>query len=406
MGSPPPCGRERVAAVRVVLLFQVKPRAYGARSHLPAPPCHPFAVTNDEAPLHVYLVLDSTEITGDWLLDSATYREAARVPNLQLAVPSPVRLEVEGNHSRAVTELDALTRRMMKERRRLGLPPAEVFDSAIPYSEQLHVAFRRVGIVTLPWPEVPHETVVQRSVGRTPPFDGKGGGYRDTLVWLSARDLAAAGRTVYLASRDRAFQDDNGELARELQDELTDLRGSVELVTNLRQWILERATASVRRAPTPELSEQREDIFQTYFLSQWWFEDTWLAPDEAGLPPEAGRAYIDNVIEWGGLQETTTRDLLGGGVYVEYEMEVRLELAAQVPIAFAHSRGWMYTDIGDPGIVAVKPIVFALARFGVIFDSGADAGQEPHDDELDEHDFSIDFITFNRLTSPKYVGQS
>jgi len=59
----------------------------------------------------------------------------------------------------------------------------------------------------LPWPAQTHELIVDRALKRVPPFDDKGGGYRDTLIWLAALDEAERlGTDLIFVSNDSAFR--------------------------------------------------------------------------------------------------------------------------------------------------------------------------------------------------------
>jgi len=48
-----------------------------------------------------HLVLDSTEFVSDWMLSGMILRQAVRIPNLRVVIPSPVLLETVANHGRA-----------------------------------------------------------------------------------------------------------------------------------------------------------------------------------------------------------------------------------------------------------------------------------------------------------------
>lgn len=304
------------------------------------------------------LVLDSTEVTADWLLRGKVWQLAGLIPGLSLAVPACVVAEVIANHGRMSDDVQAALIKALQQRQHLGFTPSMLEDSHPDYEYELERAFEERGVQQLPWPEVSHEAVVDRAVSRTPPFDAKGGGYRDTLVWFSVIALVEHGHTVHLASRDRGFAGPDGALKRELVREVEVLGGSVSLVRDLKQWLVERAGVKDAEPTRDHDRERRHEEFFTYVGGAGWnFEDAWLKPSEAGLPPECGEAALVEILESEDWKVVVDRDLLGGGSYVEYELPARFELEATVPVGFAVERGWTATEVDSDGRVDVT---FAL----------------------------------------------
>jgi hypothetical protein len=171
------------------------------------------------------LVLDSTELTADWLLRGATWRLTELIPGLSVAVPASVVTEVLANHRRTSDEVHGSLVKALRAGHRLGFRPSMLEDNRPDYDYELERALEDHDIRRLPWPAVSHEVVVERAASRTPPFDAKGGGYRDTLVWFSVIALVEQGHAVHLASRDSAFAGSDGTLKRELIDEAEALGG-------------------------------------------------------------------------------------------------------------------------------------------------------------------------------------
>ncbi|WP_159620301.1 PIN domain-containing protein [Ruania rhizosphaerae] len=346
----------------------------------------------------VYLVLDSTEVTGDWLLEGAAFREVAKIRGLRVAIPAPVSAELQGNHERTVADIEAATHRLLRDRRRLGLTTPDFEPSTVPYGELLNDALSRRQIEILPWPKTSHEDVVTRAVARQAPFDQKGGGYRDTLVWLTVKELVADGCHVYLASRDRAFQNDRAGgdgLAKSLLSEAATLEGTVELVTNLRDWVLERAAQSPR--PTDAaLMQVRTDRFVQEFLGPWSFETAQIYPGEAGLPLESEILGDVEILDTGDLKVALIRELSDGGAYVEYEMDVSLGIEGVVPLRFAQTHGWQFTESQRVGMVTVKPVLDLIVSFGVTFESEDFCATESKGskDCDEESTFQIEFIAY------------
>jgi hypothetical protein len=90
----------------------------------------------------------------------------------------------------------------------------KVDNTELDYRAYLTERFNEVlGIKVMDWPSVSHRELVARAVSRTPPFDQKGSGYRDSLVWADVAELAKSGHDVVLASEDRIFADQDETLA-------------------------------------------------------------------------------------------------------------------------------------------------------------------------------------------------
>src|SRR5262249_54391515 len=111
------------------------------------------------------------------------------------------------------------------------------FDYRADLTERLEEV---LGIAVLDWPDVPHSDLVSRAVSRRPPFDSKGSGYRDSLVWANVLELAKARADVALCSEDKIFAGQDETLAPQLQAEIATIGGSVELVRDLGKWLLDQ----------------------------------------------------------------------------------------------------------------------------------------------------------------------
>jgi hypothetical protein len=57
------------------------------------------------------------------------------------------------------------------------------------FEEMFRNRLKEVGIGILPIPKTPHDAMVQRDLAEKKPFDKKGKGYRDALIWLSFLDV-------------------------------------------------------------------------------------------------------------------------------------------------------------------------------------------------------------------------
>ena len=91
------------------------------------------------------------------------------------------------------------------------------------FRDRLLARFAAANVNNSNYPTNTHEEVVKRATSRRKPFDEKGSGYRDTLIWFNILELAGEldGR-IYLVARDKDFRDNSGNLHDDLMDDLTD----------------------------------------------------------------------------------------------------------------------------------------------------------------------------------------
>jgi len=73
-----------------------------------------------------------------------------------------------------------------------------------------------------PTPDVAHDEIVARATKRVRPFDETGGGYRDTLIWLTVLNVVrnAPGEEIILLSADRSAFWQGEQLHPDLQEEV------------------------------------------------------------------------------------------------------------------------------------------------------------------------------------------
>lgn len=199
------------------------------------------------------VVVDSSGIVqGDWLLDSPAWRVllhlSRRQPDRILVVPEVVIREAVGRFSDHVTELvgtmDSATRRLA----RLGVPPGgapvDIAAAVAKYERHLRDTLGAGRALTPDPPEVDLLGLVDRAIYRRRPFDAKGSGFRDALIWEA---VIAAGRSTLLRRaafvvKDKvAFHEHTqpGSLAPELVDELNE-RGvlDIQIYASVREFLV------------------------------------------------------------------------------------------------------------------------------------------------------------------------
>jgi len=176
----------------------------------------------------VRILLDTNALYPDPKLERAPARlllAAASNDELELVVPELVILEGAAVFRRRLKELARDVAGAERGYRTLGV----TFEQEVPNADQEAAEYERalrarlleVGARTPAPPDMPHVDVARRAIQRRRPFDAKGNGYRDTLIWLQALSEAADDQVV-LVTQDKAFRADKGmeALAGELCDEL------------------------------------------------------------------------------------------------------------------------------------------------------------------------------------------
>ena len=215
------------------------------------------------------VVLDTNELQRDWMCVGLRFqllRHRPFYPPIQVCVPATVIEELVANHAREVEEARASAASTERKLDRLGVirtPISTVED--FDYRAYLLQRFDEVlGIDVLEWPEVSHAELVARAVNRKPPFDGRGGGYRDSLLWADVVKLASAGNQIALVSQDRVFADGDS-LAPSLAAEIAELSGSVELVRDFGRWLLTQLPWSASDLESAVI-RSRDEEFSHWFL--------------------------------------------------------------------------------------------------------------------------------------------
>lgn len=181
----------------------------------------------------LHVVLDANAIGVDPPLGKLEHRvllDAHRSGTIVLVVPQLALREAVNGWKREIkaqsAKLIALQRKIAQLHPAYSLSvPKLDRDSAAERLLANHIAMLETADVRLPpTPNVSHEQLIARALDRRQPFDDKGSGYRDALLWQIVRNLAAEGHDVVLISNDSAaFADERkagGPLAESLIAEL------------------------------------------------------------------------------------------------------------------------------------------------------------------------------------------
>lgn len=323
------------------------------------------------------LVLDANELAKDFMCLGLRYRllEHAEDPTwVKVYIPAVVLEETVANYARTVQE--ALTRPEISDRDkgRLGI---EIVGPMTPDQYRAHLLKRfdtRLGFTVLEWPEVTHEDLVKRAVSRTPPFDNKGRGYRDSLIWADVRELAQEGCDVVLVSEDAIFASPEGGLAEVLTEEVKTFSGTVTLTPSLGPWLLSTLPWAGGNMSTAVESAQEAEIAESLMATTPWDEPV---PQVVDLGFE--RSPYDVVIEavqWGGTMKRVAGAMGPDGVYVAtYDLDFIVEVIAKFEALDAREEHWATNNVVDTlGQVVISGELPMVQRVAVLF-----GGEASHD---------------------------
>jgi hypothetical protein len=91
------------------------------------------------------------------------------------------------NHDEKIRQVRALLRKSSSRAKEAADALIQTYiDEKAGYPSILDARISEIGIEVASLPDVDHEELTQRAIDRTPPFNETGGGYRDSLIWLTA----------------------------------------------------------------------------------------------------------------------------------------------------------------------------------------------------------------------------
>ena len=145
------------------------------------------------------------------------------------------RLAIEEVHARLSRWLDSETKTVNKSlsdvSRRLSLPLQSPFEGLDVqewmrlFRQRLYQKFDLPDTAILDYPDVSHEHLVKKAIARKKPFNEKGSGYRDALIWETVVACASnADAQVLLITADKDFREsaDKDDLHPDLIKDLVD----------------------------------------------------------------------------------------------------------------------------------------------------------------------------------------
>jgi hypothetical protein len=195
-----------------------------------------------------WIVLDATVFGGnDRYLESAAgrlLRDESAAGRMRIAVPEVVLIESEANHRRAVQAAREKLVAAHEALRDLDTPQGrDLRPWRLRYREELEHVLRYAGGEILPIPAVGHLRLLEKAATRRRPFDARGVGYREALVWESVLELLEGDPepVILVSEAHAAFSRTRAkaELAADLIGELETRghSGRVELCFDLGQLV-------------------------------------------------------------------------------------------------------------------------------------------------------------------------
>lgn len=140
------------------------------------------------------IVVDANIIIKDAILRDRKWKvaqDALNAGRLRLILPETARLEAIGGYRRDHEDKIQQVKRVLRKSTNRAKRAAEVLlqvycEEVDTYEIMLNSRLREIGFEIPGPPEHGHLELTERAVNRLPPFDESGGGYRDTLLWLTA----------------------------------------------------------------------------------------------------------------------------------------------------------------------------------------------------------------------------
>jgi hypothetical protein len=315
------------------------------------------------------ILLDATELRRDWLLEGFRMQllaTRAQQGSLSVSIPPSVLEELIAHHDReAATSAQAYSK-TIHAMRRLGFQVVESDLAEFDYRAYLLDRFEEIlNFEILDWPSTPHQELVARAVQRRPPFDVKGGGYRDALVWANALELAAGGAAVVLVSADRAFADSEGNLHPDLRAETEELAGSVLLVQDLTAWLL--STLPVGTSIVEAVQTARDQDFADYYFQSDIQTELFPSAADIGFSRRPIK-FEPNESEWGGDIRKVSAVAVGeGSIVAEYDIDQIVSFRAVLPDDAVVEPGWeIESQMGDE--IEILGRIDMVVRMVVLFD--------------------------------------
>lgn len=263
----------------------------------------------------------------------------------------------------------------------------------------------------LPYPEdVTHAEMTARALEGVPPFDQKGDGYRDSLIWLAALAEAESLKAeLILVSNDNAFKNpEKGKgtelhpvLAAEAAERGVTAHLSVTLSHLITRYLYPSAGETGETGEKVDLtalaaSEVREQIFA--FLEEHLGDPGVTASMDVqamGLPPSVTDFKIDYVENVRDVTLTKLQEIDSGQVVHSFTAKCEVELDVSVYEGVAEAFRWpiqeryghgdvsalVYRSAEVSGLMTLSPFGLAVAAEADQWNADPEAGDCVWDEE-------------------------
>lgn len=204
------------------------------------------------------IILDSNIICSNFLLRSKDFKvldDYLERTDSKYIFPKVIIEEIKGVYKRMLLErievlnkdLEKLNHMMLEKRRIQNLPEIDVSILTDEYYEFLRerLKIKEENIIE-------HNTeymqqLVDRAISRTKPFNDKGNGFRDSLIWLTVKEFAKkafGAQVAFISNNSTDFSDnrDKTKLAHSLIEECNLEEIKVNYYNNIRAFIESHST--------------------------------------------------------------------------------------------------------------------------------------------------------------------
>ena len=280
----------------------------------------------------MYVVLDANAVVSEGFGASALLRfllSSSKIVGHHIFIPELVVEEVVAKFERTiVVEADEAQRAVDQLSKRLTTPLPSLVTAL---DQQKKAAFVRARLqeqftdtisAILDYPHVSHRELVRRAVARQKPFDDKGSGYRDTLIWHSVLELAMRStERIGLITRDRDFLDsDKKSLHPKLADELVAsgyCRNRVTVIDSISTFVdvhvrprLQKVLQDNSVWSLAQMGIAIEDVIAKQVYDT--YSEASIDPDEVDLPWDCEALFLSAVDYVGDVIVVDVRELTTG----------------------------------------------------------------------------------------------
>ncbi len=295
--------------------------------------------TSIDTPRKITVVLDANALIRDPQLDGTALSallSSSAIGVIDVAVPEIALQEAIHHFRDQVAKAYAEIQKQLKVLDRLGvttqLQMAQAEAAGEAHEAELRRWIRKSQVQILEYPKVGHREITQMAIEKRRPFDERGRGYQDTLIWASVMELVTA-TDVWFISGDRGFQAQGSEelapvLVRDIQA-MGQEQSAVRLFPNVTDCVTELGNSILK--PKGDISKRFRDD-QAYLDRVLEAIDTeliWSSVDTSELSHPLSSAELGSIDSFQGIDQVYVEDarqLPNGELFVRLDTIVQVEL--------------------------------------------------------------------------------